>query len=130
MLIAEVAERAGWNLEADDKQWSIVVPLGILRRQLVTVTFDRKDRKGHDLISLSSVCGPATEETAMALLRYNRQMAHAAFAIEPTSSGDVVVVEANQLAETADELEIQRAIAAVAWQADQAERELTGRDQY
>ncbi len=129
-LVRSAAQSAGWRVDEADSAWSITVPIGMLRRQRVRATFDRQDRDGHDLISLSSVCGPASEETAMALLRHNHSMAHAAFAIEPSSSGDLVVVEANQLAETADELEISRAIAAVAWQADQVEKELTGRDQF
>ena len=36
----------------------------------------------------------------------------------------MIVVEANQLADTADPLEITRTIAAIAWQADRVEEKL------
>jgi hypothetical protein len=42
----------------------------------------------------------------------------------------VVVVQANQLADTADVLEVTRLITAVAWQADRAEEKLTGSDNH
>ena len=81
-------------------------------------------------IDISSVCGPASERTAMLLLRFNEQMVHGAFAVKGTSSGDMVVVQANQLADTADPLEVTRLLTAVAWQADKAEEKLVGGDQY
>jgi hypothetical protein len=57
-------------------------------------------------------------------------MVHSSFAIEATEAGEMVVVEANQLADTADPLQISRAISAIAWQADQAEHQLLGTDQF
>jgi hypothetical protein len=64
----------------------------------------------------------------MVLLKFNQQMVHGAFAVQATSSGDMVVVQANQLADTADALEVTRTLTAVAWQADKAEEKLTGGD--
>ena len=81
------------------------------------------------MINLSTPCGPATEENAMTFLRYNAEMMHGAFAIESTPTGDAIVIEANQLADTADALELTRTIAAIAWQADQIEAKLSGDDQ-
>jgi hypothetical protein len=66
----------------------------------------------------------------MALLRYNRQMPHGAFAIETSDAGEMIVVQANQLADTADPLEVTRAITAIAWQADQVEAKLLGEDRH
>jgi hypothetical protein len=40
----------------------------------------------------------------------------------------MIVVQANQLADTADALEVTRTVSAVAWQADKAEEKLTGTD--
>jgi len=40
----------------------------------------------------------------------------------------MVIVQANQLSDTADALEITRTITALAWQADKVEEKLTGKD--
>jgi membrane protease subunit (stomatin/prohibitin family) len=129
-LVRKVAKGSGWNVKESDRAWTLEVPVGPLRRQLVHVRFDRADEAGNQLISLSSICGPAREETAMALLKHNTKMVHSSFAIEATEAGEMVVVEANQLADTADPLQISRAISAIAWQADQAEHQLLGTDQF
>ena len=42
----------------------------------------------------------------------------------------MVVLEANQLADTADPLEMTRIVAAIAWQADQVEQRLLTNDQF
>ena len=42
---------------------------------------------------------------------------------------EMVVLQANQLAETLDGLEVSRALAAIAWQADKAEQKLVGSDE-
>jgi membrane protease subunit (stomatin/prohibitin family) len=125
-LVKKAAAENHWSITERDDHWSIVVPIGPLRRQEVMARFDRKDSAGHDLISFTSVCGPAMEETATTMLRYNGQLVHAAFAIHPSPAGEVFVLTANQLTATADELEISRAITSVAWQADQVEQQLGG----
>ena len=81
-------------------------------------------------LAFGSVCGPASEKIALRLLKYNLQMIHGAFAVRTTDSGDVVVVQANQLADTADALEVTRLITAVAWQADKVEEKLIREDQH
>ena len=94
------------------------------------VGFEAKDSEDHALISFRSTCGPASPNNALALLKYNMKMAHGAFAVHSTPSGDMVVIQANQLADTADVLEITRLITAVAWQADKVEEKLVGGDQH
>ena len=64
----------------------------------------------------------------MALLRYNTKMIHGAFAVIDTDNGEMIVVTANRLAETLDQLEITRVITAIAWQADKVEEKLLGED--
>ena len=67
----------------------------------------------------------------MALLKYNMKMVHGAFAVHNTGAGEMVVLQANQLADTADALEITRVLTAVAWQADKVEEQLTrGQDNH
>jgi hypothetical protein len=129
-LVRTVSQASGWSIEEHGDQWHIRVPIGTLRKQTLTVDFTAKDPDGNAVIAYSSVCGPASPQSAMLLLKFNQQMVHGAFAIHSTASGDVVVVQANQLADTADALEVTRLVTAVAWQADKAEEKLSGKDEH
>ncbi|MDA1053117.1 MAG: SPFH domain-containing protein [Planctomycetota bacterium] len=126
--VLQAIQRVGIDEQGDT--WHVTVPLGALRKQTVTIDFSRCDEAGHSIIAYSATCGPATPQNALLLLRFNQQMVHGAFAVQSTPSGDMVVVQANQLADTADPLEITRLVTAVAWQADRAEEKLTGGDQH
>jgi membrane protease subunit (stomatin/prohibitin family) len=129
-LIRGVAQASGWKVEESGDDWKLTVPIGATRKQDVHVKFGQKD-EGHDLLVFSSHCGPATEKNAMALLRYNTKLVHGAFAVDKTQAGEMIVLRANQLADTADPLEVTRAITAIAWQADKVEGQLLGgADQY
>lgn len=129
-VIRNVAKSAGWNLEESDELWQITVSTGTLRRQKVQIRFGEKDADGNEIVSISSKCGPVSPENSVALLKYNLKLVHGAFAIEETESGEMIVVCANQLANTIDPLEITRGISAIAWQADKVEEKLTGGDEH
>ena len=129
-LVRNVIQSAGWQLTDAGDVWSVVVPIGSLRQQTVHIDFTIKDEEGHDVIGYWSICGPASERNAMALLRYNTKMVHGAFAVKTTPSGEMIVVQGNQLASTADPLEVTRTITAIAWQADKVEQKLGGGDNY
>jgi membrane protease subunit (stomatin/prohibitin family) len=128
-LVRSVAQSSQWQVTETGDQWQIVVPVGPLRKQRVTVRFDAKDAEGNAMMSFSSVCGPANNQNAVELLKYKTQMVHGAFAIEPSPAGDIIVIRANQLTATADPLAITRVITAVAWQADRVEEKLLGSDE-
>src|SRR5262245_18007167 len=128
-LVRSVTQSAGWQCQDSGEAWQIVVPIGALRKQTVTVRFDQKDSDGHPLISYSSVCGPSTPENALQLLKFNAQMVMGAFGVQNTPSGDMVVVCASQLANTSAALDISRTITAIAWQADKVEENLVGEEQ-
>ncbi len=128
-LIRSVAQSSGWQLTESGDVWTVVVPIGSLRKQTVTVNFAAKDPQGHGIIAYSSVCGPMNEKNATVLLKLNAQLVHGAFAVQTTASGDQVVVQSNQLADTATVLDVSQSISSVAFQADQAEEKLTGLDQ-
>jgi hypothetical protein len=127
-LIRDVARSNHWTLQEGSDAWQLVIPLGPLRKQTVSVRFDRRDQEGYEVIRFSTPCAPVQEENALVYLRYNAQMMHGAFAVEPSPSGEMIVIEANQLADTADPLEITRTVAAIAWQADQIEERLLKED--
>jgi membrane protease subunit (stomatin/prohibitin family) len=127
-LVRSVAQSSGWQVTESGDQWQIVVPIGPLRKQKVSVQFDAKDTEGNPMLAFSSVCGPATSQNAMELLKFNTQMVHGAFAVESSAAGDVIVVRANQLTATAEPLAVTKVITAVAWQADKVEEKLSGGD--
>lgn len=129
-LVRSIAESSGYQIAESGDVWNITVPIGSLRKQVVQVRFDAKDAEGDALITYKSVCGPATEQNAMKLLRYNTKLVHGAFAVADLGSGEVVVIQANQLAETADMMEVTRVLTSVAWQADKVEEKLLGSDEF
>jgi hypothetical protein len=129
-LVRSVCQAAGYAVAEHGDSWDVTVPVGPLRKQIVTVGFDRHDDDGHPLVSFRSTCGPATENNAMALLRYNTKMIHGAFAIETIEGREMIVVEANRLADAITPLSVSQVLTAIAWQADRVEEKLLGADQF
>ena len=130
LMVMQVAQAGGYAVQDGGEVVQVTVPIGTLRKQTVTVDLSGKDKEGHGIISYSSTCGPANPEHLGKLLKYNTQMVHGAFAIKDTPAGEMVCVQANQLAETADPLEISRLLTAIAWQADKVEEKLLGGDNH
>lgn len=129
-VVRTVAQTAGWQLEESGDDWTVTVPVGPTRKQVVHIKFGAKDQEGDNLISYRSVCGPYTEQNAPLLLRFNTQMVAGAFAVENLGSGDMIVVLGNQLADTANPPETLRLITSIAWQADKVEEKLLGSDEH
>jgi hypothetical protein len=127
-MLRAVVQASGWSVQEQGDNWTVVVPVTALRKQTVTVDFGRKGQGGHALIAYSSTCGPATDRNATALLRFNTQLVHGAFAIMSTPSGDMIVLQANQLADAATAFEMNQIITSIAWQADKVEETLGGAD--
>ncbi len=129
-LVRATARAAGYTVAESAPAWQITVSLGSLRKQVVHVEFDKKDGEGHPIVAYWSVCGPASEKNAMALLRYNTKMLHGAFAVRTIAAHEMIVLQANHLAETLDSLEVGRVLSALAWQADKVEQKLGRDDKY
>jgi len=129
MMVASVAEGAGYKIAEADGVLQITVPVGSLRKQVVSVEFGKSDEAGHDIVAYWSICGPAVDKHAMSLLRYNTKMLHGAFAVRDVNGQSTVVLQANQMAETLDPLEASRVLSAIAWQADKVEQKLVGEDE-
>ncbi|MBN2023422.1 MAG: SPFH domain-containing protein [Pirellulales bacterium] len=128
-VVRAVAQAAGYTLDESSDVWQVTVPLGALRKQVVRVEFGKSDQDGHALVTYWSVCGPAQPQNALSLLRYNTRMVHGAFAVRQVHGADAVVLQANQMADTLDPLDVSRLLSAVAWQADKAEQKLVGGDE-
>lgn len=128
-VVRAVLQTSGYQATEAGEQWQVVIPVGSTRKQKVFVEFAEKDREGHALVRFWSVCGPADEKNAMALLRYNASLPHGAFAIQAISGTQVVVLQANHLAATLNALVVSQALTALAWQADTVEQKLSGGDE-
>jgi len=128
-MVRSVATAAGYAPVESGDSWQITIPVGSLRKQLVRVEFGQTDEAGHSLVTYWSICGPAVEKNALMLLRYNTKLLHGAFAVRNVDGVDLVVIQANQLAETLDPLEVSRVLSAIAWQADKVEQKLVGEDE-
>jgi membrane protease subunit (stomatin/prohibitin family) len=127
-MVRSVAAAGGYQLQEAGEMMHVTVPIGPLRKQTVTVDFGSKDKEGHSMISYLSACGPVRPKLAMKLLEYNAKMVHGAFAVKNLGAGDMIVIQANELAETADPLAVSRLLSSIAWQADRVEEQLGGED--
>ena len=128
-MVRSVAEGGGYQIAESGGSLQITISVGALRKQVVNVQFGKSDDSGHGVVAYWSICGPAVEKHAMTLLKYNNQMLHGAFAIRDVNGAPTVVLQANQLAETLDPLEVSRVLSAIAWQADKVEQKLVGTDE-
>ncbi len=122
-MIQSVAKQSAWQVTEGDFEWKIGISMGPLRRQVVHVDFSSVDEAGHRIVSVWATCGQFDTNHALALLRYNAQIVHGAFAVQTVDGANVLVIRGNLLADTADLLEITRTITAVAWQSNQAEQQ-------
>ncbi len=127
--VRAVAAAAGYAVAEAAGALQITVPVGALRKQVVHIEFGQADPAGHASINYWSVCGPYVEANAAELLRYNAGILHAALAVKKIGETDMVVLQANQLAEAVAAMDISRVLSAIAWQADQIEQKLVGGDQ-
>ncbi len=128
-MVRNVAEGGGYKIDESGGALAITVPVGSLRKQVVHVEFGKSDDAGHEVVAYWSICGPFNEKHAKTLLSYNTKMLHGAFAVKDVAGQSTVVLQANQMAETLDPLEVSRALSAIAWQADKVEQKLVGGDE-
>jgi membrane protease subunit (stomatin/prohibitin family) len=128
VVVRQVCSSSGYVVEEQGETWQVTVPIGALRKQLVTVRFDQKDAQGHAIVTYQSSCGPVNDQTALTLLRYNTQMVHGAFAVQKVGEVEMVVIQANQVADMLNVVGVAQVLSAVAWQADRVEEKMAGTD--
>jgi membrane protease subunit (stomatin/prohibitin family) len=129
-LVRNVVQAGGYKLQEADDAWQVTVPVGTLRKQIVTITFGTHDDGGHATVNFRSTCGPATDQNAAALLRYNTKLVHGAFAFDKIGDREMVVLQGSMLADTLTGPAVSQVLTAIAWQADKVEEKLTGADQF
>jgi membrane protease subunit (stomatin/prohibitin family) len=129
-MVRQVVQAGGYELREEGDTWHVRVPIGSLRKQDLVIQFGEKDDAGNEIIHFASTCGPARPDIALKLLGYNSKLVHGAFAVHDFGSGAMVVLAANELADTADPLAISKLITAIAWQADKVEEKLLSSDEH
>ena len=129
-LVRNVVQAGGYKLQEGDDAWQVTVPVGTLRKQIVTITFGQHDDGGHTTVNFRSTCGPATDQNAAALLRYNTKLVHGAFAFDKIGDREMVLLQGSMLADTLTGPAVSQTLTAIAWQADKVEEKLTGADQF
>lgn len=129
-LVRNVVQAGGYKLQEADDGWQVTLPVGTLRKQIVTITFGQHDESGHPTVNFRSTCGPATDQNAAALLRYNTKLVHGAFAFDKVGDREMVLLQGSMLADTLTGPAVSQMLTAIAWQADKVEEKLTGADQF
>ncbi|MFH1418214.1 MAG: hypothetical protein ABII12_08025 [Planctomycetota bacterium] len=125
-LLKRVVSEAGLEYKKTRSGYRVLVPLGGERKQKVHVLFNGHDDDGQDIVSFLSICAPADERQAMTLLRFNRKLTYAAFAVMSIGGEEHFVVTANQLAAAADADELRKQLFEIAKRADAVEERLGG----
>lgn len=127
-MIRSTAEGAGHVVEPHADGLRITVSVRQLRKQFVYVEFVEPKQEHGAFVRFWSVCGPAGEKNAAALLRYNARLLYGAFAFHKVGGQDMIVLQVNVLTEGLTPAEASRISSAIAWQADAVEEKLTGQD--
>lgn len=116
-LIHDIVDRAGFESAPSGHGWRLVVPLQLDRRQAVYVGQGGTDPEGRPILSLVSVCGPASDRDARILLKLNARAVEGHFAIKVLRGEEYFVVIENlpaSIAEQTDAAGLVRRIAEVA----------------
>lgn len=127
-MIKSTADAAGHVVEPYGAGLRITLPVRELRKQIVYVEPVEPTQEHGAFVRFWSVCGPAGEKNAAALLRYNARILYGAFAFHKVGEQDMIVLQANVLMEGLMPAEVLRILSAIAWQADAVEQRLTGQD--
>ncbi len=127
-MIRSTADAAGHVVEPHGAGLRITLPVRELRKQVVYAEPVEPTQEHGPFVRFWSVCGPANERNAAALLRYNARILYGAFAFHKVGNQDMIVLQANVLMEGLTPPEVLRILSAIAWQADAVEQRLTGQD--
>lgn len=127
-MIKSTADAAAHVVEPHGAGLRITLPVRELRKQIVYVEPVEPTQEHGAFVRFWSVCGPAGEKNAAALLRYNARILYGAFAFHKVGEQDMIVLQANVLMEGLTPAEVLRILSAIAWQADAVEQRLTGQD--
>lgn len=129
-FVRSALEGSGIEVGDEDGYVRLTVPLEGERRHQLLLTFDEKDAKGRQLITVYTECGEASEEAQDIIYRHNVTMPYGAFTVD-RNANDVrsVVLRHRVPTEEVDPSDMRPMIEAIAREADAVEYELSQQDQ-
>jgi hypothetical protein len=130
-LLRQLVERSGYEAGPSGHGWRLTVPLNLDRRQAVYAGYAGTDPEGRSILSLVSVCGPASDRDARILLKLNARTVEGHFAIRLLRGEEYFVVIENVPADSVERLDPSGLVRRMAEVADGLEDRLSrGRDIY
>ena len=130
-LIRDLVARSGYENGPAGHGWRMVVPLQLDRQQAVYAGLAGTDSEGRAILSLVSVCGPASDRDARILLKLNARRVEGYFAIKLLRGEEYFVVIQNLAAESLEHIDAGGLVRRIAEAADSLEDRLSrGRDLY
>jgi hypothetical protein len=129
--IRDLVLRSGFEVTPSGHGWRLVIPLRLDRRQAVYAGFAGIDAENRSIVSLVSICGPASDRDARILLKLNARIVEGHFAIKSLRGEDYFVVIQNLPAEHTARADAPGLIRRIAESADNLEDRISrGRDLY
>lgn len=129
--LRDLVVRSGFEAAPFGHGWHLIVPLPLDRTQAVYLGQVGTDAEGRGLIGLVSVCGPANDRDARALLKLNARAVEGHFALKTLRGEEYFVVARTIPAASARTLDAEGLIRRIAQAADGLEDRLSrGRDLY
>jgi hypothetical protein len=130
-LIRDFVGRSGYEAGSSGHGWRILVPMQLDRRQAVYFGQAGTDSEGRPIVSLVSVCGPASDRDAQILLKLNARSVDGHFAIKVLRGEEYFVVLRNLTADSLANLDAGGLVRRIAEAADCLEDRLSrGLDLY
>ncbi len=130
-LIRDLVSRSGFEATPSGHGWRVVVPLPQDRRQAVYLGYAGTDLERRPILSVVSICGPASDRDARLLLKLNARIVEGHFAIKTLRGEDYFVVIENLAADQAARADAPGLVRRMAEAADGLEDRLSrGRDLY
>jgi hypothetical protein len=127
--LRDLAMAAGGDVAPFGLGYRVIVPLGLDRHQAVYVGPAGRDAEGRGVLSLVSVCGPATDRHARELLQLNARVVEGHFAIQVLRGEAYFVVVHTLTASLVPGLDAAALVQRIARVADSLEDRLSrGRD--
>lgn len=125
-MLREFAVRlSDYDVRPAGHGWRVDVPLHLDRRQAVYIGYAGTDPEGRTLLSLVSVCGPATDRDARKLLKLNARVVEGHFAIRVLRGEEYFVVIENLPADDLDRHDASAVVRRIAQTADGLEDRLS-----
>ena len=129
--IRDLVARTGFPSSPSGHGWRFVVPMRLDRRQAVYLGFAGSDPERRPILSLISICGPASDRDARLLLKLNERVVEGHFAIKNLRGEEYFVVIHNLPADHSATTDAATLVRRIAEAADGLEDRLSrGRDIY